>query len=185
LRIGSTVLCSGAIVTAGDDTPTAGAATSRPAGRDDQPAADQPVAAGGEQAQAFVRRFEQAWREGRQGLRDFEAVTAPNVVLTQPLTPAGRGIADFHAQFDAIFDAMPDLRGEVLAWGATADGVLIDLALRGTLGGRPVELHTCDRIVLRDGVMVERHARMDPLPLIKAVALSPRTALALARARLR
>src|SRR5215510_2572249 len=123
---------------------------------------------------AFVDRFAAAWRAGRDGLRDFEPLVHPDVVLTQPMMPAGRGLDAFRAQFDAIFTAAPDLRGEVLAWGATADGVLIDLALRGTIGGRPVELITCDRIVLRDGRMLERHARMDPLPLVRATLGNPR-----------
>ena len=97
----------------------------------------------------------------------------PDVLLVQPLLPTARGVPAFRAQFDGIFAAMPDLRGEVLAWGETDDGVLIDLALRGTLGGRPVELITCDRVVLRDGLMAERHARMDVLPLVRASMASP------------
>jgi hypothetical protein len=133
------------------------------------------------QAAAFVERFAAAWRTGREGLREFESLVDPEVVLTQPMMPTGRGLEAFRAQFDAIFAAAPDLRGEVLAWGATADGVLIDLALRGTIGGRPVELVTCDRIVLRDGRMLERHARMDPLPLVRATLGHPRAALRLLR----
>jgi SnoaL-like domain len=133
------------------------------------------------EAAAFVERFAAAWRAGREGLRDFESLVDPDVVLTQPMMPTGHGLEAFRAQFDAIFAAAPDLRGEVLAWGATADGVLIDLALRGTIGGRPVELVTCDRIVLREGRMLERHARMDPLPLVRATLGRPGLALRLLR----
>jgi ketosteroid isomerase-like protein len=131
----------------------------------------------------FAERFDRAWRSGRRGLREFEAIVAPNVVLTQPLMPTARGLEAFRAQFDAIFDAIPDLRGEVMAWGATEDGVLIDLALHGTVAGRPLELVTCDRIVLREGLLAERHARMDPLPLVRAGLRSPRMALRLLRMR--
>ena len=35
-------------------------------------------------------------------------------------------------------------------------------------------MHTCDRIQLRDGKAVERVAYLDPAPLLKAVAASPR-----------
>ncbi len=59
--------------------------------------------------------------------------------------------------------------------------MLIDLALRGTLGGRPVELVTCDRVVLRDGLMAERHARMDVLPLVRASMANPVAAWPLLR----
>ena len=104
-----------------------------------------------------------------------------DVLLVQPLLPTARGVPAFRAQFDGIFAAMPDLRGELLAWGEIDGGVLIDLALRGTLGGRPVELITCDRIVLRDGLMAERHARMDVLPLVRASMASPVAAWPLLR----
>ncbi len=132
----------------------------------------------------FVKRFDAAWRAGAEGLRGFEALITSDVLLTQPLLPAARGPAAFRAQFDAIFAAIPDLRGEVLAWGASADGALIDLRLHGTLGGRPVELITCDRIVLRDGLMAERHARMDALPLLRAALASPMATLPLLRSLL-
>jgi hypothetical protein len=42
------------------------------------------------------------------------------------------------------------------------------------LASRPVELRTVDRITLRDGLAVERVANFDPLPLLGAVALTPR-----------
>jgi hypothetical protein len=129
----------------------------------------------------FVEQFAAAWRAGAEGLRKFESLLDPDVLLRQPLMPTVRGSAGFRAQFDAIFAAVPDLRGEVLAWGPTGDGVLIDLGLRGTVGGRPVELVTCDRIVLKDGRLRERHARMDPLPLVRATLARPRTALRLLR----
>jgi hypothetical protein len=132
----------------------------------------------------FVEGFDAAWRAGAEGLRGFEALITPDVLLTQPLLPTAHGPAAFRAQFDTLFAAIPDLRGEVLSWGASADGVLIDLRLRGTLGGRPVELITCDRIVLRDGLMAERHARMDPLPLVRAALASPAAALPMLRSLL-
>jgi hypothetical protein len=131
---------------------------------------------------AFVERFGAAWGAGAEGLRGFEALVTPDVLLVQPLLPTARGLDGFRAQFDALFQALPDLRGEVLRWGATADGALIELALRGTLGGRAVELVTCDRIVLRDGLLAERHARMDVLPLVRAALASPLAALPMLRA---
>lgn len=133
---------------------------------------------------AFVGRFGAAWAAGAEGLRGFEELLTPDIVLTQPLLPEARGPAGFRAQFDALFAAVPDLRGEVLSWGPTDDGVLIELALRGTLGGRSLELVTCDRVVLRDGLMAARHARMDVTPLLRASLASPGAALPLLRSLL-
>ena len=72
---------------------------------------------------------------------------------------------------------MPDLRGEVERWGATEDGVLIELGLRGKLRGRPVEWTAVDRIILRDGLIAERRSYFDPLPLGMALLSRPTAAL--------
>jgi hypothetical protein len=74
---------------------------------------------------------------------------------------------------------MPDLRGEVVRWGATHDGVLVELALRGTLSGRAVAWTTVDRIVLRGGLIAARRSYFDPLPLIGALLSRPQAALKL------
>ena len=54
--------------------------------------------------------------------------------------------------------------------------LFVELTIRAKLaGGRPVTLRTVDKIVLRGGVAVERVASLDPLDLLRAVALSPRS----------
>ena len=119
--------------------------------------------------EAFVARFTEGWAGGRNALsRAMEGHVAEDVVLTQPLAPPAHGISGFDAQFKRLFGLIPDLTGEVHAWGPTADGVLIDMTFHGTLGGRAFELPNCDRIVLREGLLAERHARFDPLPVIGA-----------------
>jgi hypothetical protein len=45
-------------------------------------------------------------------------------------------------------------------------------------------MRTCDRITLRDGRAVERVAHLDPLPLLAAVAKSPRAWPTFARTQL-
>ena len=74
-----------------------------------------------------------------------------------------------------LFDLVPDLRGIVENWASSGDVVYIELRLEGTIGGRPFTLHSCDRIKLRDGKAVERFAYLDATPLVKTVALSPRS----------
>lgn len=121
--------------------------------------------------EAFVARFTDGWAGGREALaREMEGQVAPDVLLTQPLAPPARGLAGFHAQFERLFRAVPDLTGEVHRWEPTEDGVDIHMTFHGTLLGRPFELPNDDRIVLRDGLLAERHARFDPRTLAAALA---------------
>ena len=130
----------------------------------------------------FVARFTAGWAGGREALAaEMEGHVAEDVLLTQPLLPPARGLHGFRAQFDRLFGAVPDLTGEVHAWGPTADGVLIDMTFHGTLAGRRFQLPNCDRIVLRDGLLAERHARFDPLPVLAIAARRPWAAAPLLR----
>jgi len=130
---------------------------------------------------AFVEHFRAGWAGGADTLLDrfLPDLLDPDVVMTQPLLPPARGHAGFAAFFDTLFGAIPDLRGEVLDWRPTADGVEIDFVLRGTLGGASLELPTTDRIVLRDGRLLERHAKTDPRGLATTIARHPLASLSL------
>jgi ketosteroid isomerase-like protein len=130
---------------------------------------------------AFVEQFDAGWRGGAAGFLDhfLPALVDEDVVLRQPLMPAARGHAGFRALFEQLFAAMPDLRGEVFGWRPEADGVTIDLELHGTLDGLPVKLVTHDRIVLRDGRILERSAKLNPLPLLLAALRRPRAGIPL------
>ena len=141
--------------------------------------------AAADESAEFADFFAAGWALGAGG-GFFEHVLPrmdPQVVLDQPLGGELRGHAGVRALFEPLFRAIPDLRGEVVRWGRTDDGVLIELTLRGTLGGRPLEWTVVDRIVLRDGIIVARRSYFDPLPLALPLLRSPRVALALLRAR--
>ena len=132
-------------------------------------------------AAEFVDFFDRGWRAGA-GEHFFEHFLPrihPDVLLTQPLTPAVRGREQFRPAFEPVFRAIPDLHGEVVSWSETEDGVLVELPLSGHLGGRPVSWTTIDRIVLEDGMLKERHAHFDPGPLVKAMLLRPQVSLPL------
>lgn len=135
---------------------------------------------------AFVDRFAAGWAGGADTLADtfLPDLTHEDVVLTQPLLPTARGHAGFRKQFELLFGAMPDLRGELLGWHPTHDGVEIKLALHGTLNGLPVRFVTRDRIVLHDGRMCSRDAQIDMRPLLFAMLRRPRAALPLIGASL-
>ncbi len=138
------------------------------------------------EAARFVEQFDAGWRRGGPGFVDhFLALTDEEVLLTQPLLPAARGHAGFRGMFEPLFAAMPDLHGEVRDWSEQADGVTIELAVHGTLDGYPVEFVTRDRIVLRDGRMLERHAKFSMRPLLLAALRRPRAGLPLLLAPLR
>ena len=50
---------------------------------------------------------------------------------------------------------------------------MIELRLHGTLGTRPIAWTVVDRIVLRDGLIAERTAYFDPLPVAFKLLRSP------------
>jgi len=136
---------------------------------------------------AFVEQFRAGWAGGADTLVELflPDLLDPGVVMTQPLLPPARGHDGFAAFFAMLFGAIPDLRGTVRDWRSTDDGVEIDFTLHGTLGGERFELSTTDRIVLRDGRVLERHARMEPRALAATVARHPLASLALVAASLR
>jgi hypothetical protein len=110
----------------------------------------------------------------------------PQVRMIQPSVRPTVGRKAFREEFARpLFTLVPDLHGTVENWSTTGDLVYIELRLEGTVGKRAFTMHTCDRITLRDGKAVERIAYLDPAPLLKAVALSPRSWPRFARAQVR
>jgi hypothetical protein len=136
---------------------------------------------------AFVEHFRTGWAGGAETLIPMflPDLLDPEVVMTQPLLPPARGHDGFAAFFEVLFGAIPDLRGSVRDWRPTDDGVEIDFTLHGTLGGECFELPTTDRIVLREGRVLERHAQMEPRALLATIARHPVASLSLLAAPLR
>jgi hypothetical protein len=135
------------------------------------------------EAADLVRFFAVGWAVGatdsERFFTHFGGRLAPDALLEQPIAQAERGPEGLRALFAPLFAAIPDLTGEVLRWGETMDGVLIEARLGGTVGGRPLEWITVDRIVLRDGLIAGRRASFDPLPVVAGLLRRPRTALKL------
>ncbi len=140
-------------------------------------------------AAAFVEAFAAGWRAPTS----MDAVTErflplmhPDVRLVQPQMPVVNGRHNFRrGMVEPLFTLVPDLHGEVLGWAAHDDVVFIELELSGTLGGRPIAFVSCDKITLRDGLIAERIAYMDPAPLLAAALARPRAWPAAARMQLR
>jgi ketosteroid isomerase-like protein len=134
-------------------------------------------------AAEFVEFFTTGWKLGARDaegfFRHFGPRMHPDTVLIQPIASPARGPGALRELFGPLFKAMPDLDGELKRWGETADGVFIELTLRGHLGRKPVEWTVVDRIILEDGLIRERRSYFDPAPLLGAVALRPRASLPL------
>jgi ketosteroid isomerase-like protein len=137
----------------------------------------------------FAEFFAAGWAIGATDpeafYEHFSARFHADALMIQPIVPTTRGPKALREQFAPVFAAMPDLRGEVVRWGETSDGVLIELTLRGTFGGRPLEWTVVDRIVLEDGLIKERVSYFDSVPLVKAMASRPRAALPLVTERIK
>lgn len=139
-------------------------------------------------AEAWVAAFAEGWRApaGAEGLvANFKPILAPDIRLMQPQLPTLVGYEDFLRGFAApLYGLIPDLHGRVVRWAARGDDVFIEIELRGTLGDRPIRFAAVDRVMLRDGVAVERESHLDPTPLLLAVARAPKAWPAFARMQL-
>jgi ketosteroid isomerase-like protein len=119
----------------------------------------------------LVGRFTAAWDQ--PAVENFIAMLAPNVRLYQPVTPPVIGREAARREFGRLLKWLPDLRGAVDAWGALDDTVLIAWRLRFTLGRGPFELRIVDRLVARDGLIIEREAYFDSLGFFLATLARP------------
>jgi ketosteroid isomerase-like protein len=134
-------------------------------------------------AEEFVGRFAEAWEQPTP--ERLEALATPDVLLVQPGMRTMRGKAAWREAVRDLLELVPDLRAEVLRWGATEDGVLIEFTLRGTLARRPFEWTLVDRIVLDGGLVKERVSYFDPLPVTLESLKAPRKLPAALRLQLR
>lgn len=125
------------------------------------------------EAESFVRRFAAYWT--KPDLQQLDSLLHRDATLTQPLARPMRGLAAVKAEFARVFALIPDLHGEVDRWGETADGVLIELRLIGTAGGRAISWPVVDRFVLDGALARKRVTYFDPLPLLGALAGRPRS----------
>jgi ketosteroid isomerase-like protein len=141
------------------------------------------------EAAAWVSMFAEGWAEPVDAdhfCDHFEPWFHPEVRMIQPNLRPTVGPTAFREQFARpLFDLVPDLHGTVEGWAVSGESVYIELRLEGTVGRRPFTMRTCDRIKLRDGKAYERVAYLDPAPLLKAVAASPRSWPGFLRSQLR
>ena len=122
-------------------------------------------------AARFVRAFAEFW--DNPTAERFRALMHPDVRLVQPLAPPANGIEEAVAWFTATQDLLPDIRIAVRGWSGTPDLLFIEWTATATFGGRPVSWNAVDRFRLEDGLVRERVAYFDALPLVGTILARP------------
>jgi ketosteroid isomerase-like protein len=129
------------------------------------------------EAIAWVEAFTEGWRAPRDAdsfADHFDSWIAEDVRLVQPQLPTLIGREQFREEFARpLFELIDGLHATVESWAARGDVVLVEITLRGRIGGRELRLPVVDRVTLRDGLAAERVSYLDSTPLLKAVAASP------------
>ncbi|MGI9287818.1 MAG: nuclear transport factor 2 family protein [Pseudomonadales bacterium] len=122
----------------------------------------------------WVVAFSEAWHAPAQPDR-IVALLDDNITLRAPIKPpVTRGKEAARAGFERVFNAIPDLRGDVHRWGCNGDTVFIEMSFHATVGGKPISWRNVDRILFKDGVAIERVAYFDPSTLRRALTGSLR-----------
>jgi hypothetical protein len=120
----------------------------------------------------FVEKFTAAW--ARPTVERLGALMHPEVRLRAPLMSPTNGLAASCEEMRRLLLLWPDVRIEVERWSATGDLVFIEITMHATVAGRPTRIPAIDRILLRDGLVLERVSYVaDPLPLLTAMLLRP------------
>ena len=128
-------------------------------------------------AERLAAALGEAWRGAPRGElpRGLRHLFVPDVRFSQPFAPPNVGYRGFERSYASLLALLPDLDIEVVGWSARGANLYVEFELSGTVGRKRLLLRSCDRFVLREGLVVERHAFIDLLPLIWAIAVRPLT----------
>lgn len=122
-------------------------------------------------ADDFVTRFAEFWsRPSPEGL---PGLLHPDVVLVQPLVAPMIGIAAAQEDFRRIWTCLPDLRGHVDRWRGDSAALFIEFRLHARVGADAIEWPVVNRIVLDDGLAIERVTYFDPLVVLPGLLRHP------------
>jgi hypothetical protein len=135
-----------------------------------------------DEAAAFVRAFADFWSAPTP--ERFRTLMHPEAHLVQPLAPDAHGIDEAVAWFTATQALLPAIRITVRRWGGTPEALFIEWTAHATFGGRPVSWDAVDRFRLEHGLVRERVAHFDALPLVVTILTRPAGWLHALRTRL-
>src|SRR5262245_40126367 len=120
--------------------------------------------------QAFAQRFAVVWKHPSP--ERLVALLHPDVVLYQPQLPAIRGKEAARREFQRLFRWLPNLCGEVERWCGASGVVFIEWHMHFPIG-RGLAIRAVDRLLLQEGLGIERTAYFTQLPLLAAVVTHP------------
>lgn len=116
----------------------------------------------------WVRRFGEAWGDPTpERLGDLVHPHTSNLYPFMEEAADRDGVIDF---FRVTLATMPDLRLEVLRWGAQDDYVLIEWSASATIGGELRTWQGADRFTLEGDKGIEGRAYYDSHPIREAMA---------------
>jgi ketosteroid isomerase-like protein len=119
---------------------------------------------------AFGLKFAQAW--DRPTVDALCALLHERASLYQPHRPPIRGRDAARGEFARLLRWLPGLRGDVELVRGGDGAVFIEWQMEFPIG-RGVSLRAVDRILLRDGLVLERRVYFDPRALMLAVLRAP------------
>ncbi len=114
----------------------------------------------------IVQSFKETWAAPSVHRFRFLDLFSPEIVLVAPLAGRTRGREAGYAAFRRTFALLPDLTAEVHDWSATDDHIWISMTFRTNVRG-PLSWRSVDVLKLSGGVVTERRAYFDPLPLLR------------------
>lgn len=124
------------------------------------------------EAADLVERFAEAW--SKMNPDAFTPLFHPDVHLIHPIERDTHGVDEARELMRRTMAVVPDLRYDVQGWATGSGHVIIWGRLHGTVGGDPIEWPLVDRIKMEDGLIRERVAYFDPLPIFATLIRRPR-----------
>jgi ketosteroid isomerase-like protein len=119
----------------------------------------------------FVARFAKFWND--PDTRGLAELLHSDVVLVQPLVPRMVGLEAAQAQFQRLFDCLPELHAHVDHWSGNGDLVFIEFRMHARIGGGLFEWPNVNRLLLRDGKGIERVTYFDALAVLPTLLRHP------------
>ncbi|GAA3991732.1 hypothetical protein GCM10022247_08330 [Allokutzneria multivorans] len=102
-----------------------------------------------------------------------DSVLSDDIVGYWPGDPEPvRGLPAYLARIARLLTEVPTLRLELLSHASTGDAIFLHYLARGTGVDGPFEFQGMDRVVVRDGLVVENLVRYDETALRRAAGLA-------------
>ena len=122
-------------------------------------------------ADQFVAAFAKTW--ARPSVEGLLALLHPNARLAAPMMPVVVGHRQCAVELERLLAVWPDVHLEVVRSATMGNAVFIELILHATFAGKPVRIPAIDRILLEDGLCLERVSFVADLSSLLAPLMRP------------